>query len=218
MGHPGAYGFQLPGFQRRQWKISLASHDVLFRWKWHGCTKPSCSSVNGKKGKVFALSNPTATIPNDSAGVPDQTKAHEVFLDTGGVFTYMADSAIWPAFTATSKCIEKTLYDFDQIYTWGVVGEIDRPADGTFNNQPFHYGLRSLYCGWMDAQMATIESKARTWQSDAKTAYTNTFPPANNIVAKSFLDDMMGGTGTLTAAAMKFSVSAGGPSSSIYGV
>lgn len=175
------------------------------------------SSVNGKKGVFFKLGNPDATVPTVNNN-PDQTKAHEMFLDTGGVFTYMADMDIWPAFTATSKCIEKVLYDFDQAYPWGVVGEIDRPAAGTFNNQPFQYGLRSLYCGWMDAQMSTIESNARSWQANAKTAYTNAFPPANNALAKSFLDNIMGGAGKLTASGMKFTVSGGGPSSSKYGV
>ncbi|MCJ1250761.1 hypothetical protein MMC30_007989 [Trapelia coarctata] len=174
------------------------------------------SSVNGKKGSFFRLANPDATVPS-TGGNPDQTKAHELFLSTGGVFTYMADSAIWPAFTATSKCIEKVLYNFDQIYPWNFVGEIDRPADGTFNGQTFHYGLRSLYCGWIDAQLSTIESNARAWQSNAKLAYANAFPPTNNALAKSFLDNIMGGAGKLTASGMKFTVSGGGPSSSKYG-
>ena len=174
-------------------------------------------SVNGRKGVFFKLGNPSATVATNG-GSPDQAKTHEQFLNTGGVFTYLADSAIWPAFTATSKCIEKVLWNFDQQHNWGNVGEIDRSADGTFNNQPFRYGLRSLYCGWIDAQMAQVESIAGSWSSDAKTAYTNAFPPANDPVAKSFLDNVMGGNGRLTTPAMKFTRAGGGPSSSKYGV
>ena len=175
------------------------------------------ASINGKKGVFFGLDNPKPIIPSSGQN-PDQNRAHKLFLNTGGVFTYMADPAIWSAFTATSKCIEKVLYDFDQAYSWDIVGEIDRPPDGTFQNKPFRYGLRSLYCGWIDAQLAKIESNARTWQSNAKTAYTNAFPPATNALAMSFLNNIMGGAGRLTASAMRFPRSGGGPSSSIYGV
>lgn len=170
-------------------------------------------SVNGRKGVFFQLSNPNADIPSTG-----QTGAHQSFLNTGGVFTYLADPKIWSAFTASSKCIEKVLWNFDQQHNWGNVGELGRPADGTFNNVAFRYGLRSLYCGWIDAQLAKVESIAGSWSADAKTAYTNAFPPANDPLAKSFLDNVMGGNGRLTVAAMKLTRSAGGPSASKYGV
>ena len=59
---------------------------------------------------------------------------------------------------------------------------------------------------------------ARIWQADAKTAYANAFPPANNALARSFLDNIMGGAGKLIVSGMKFIVSGGGPSLSKYGV
>jgi hypothetical protein len=172
------------------------------------------SQVNGKKGKFFSLANPDTSVPNDGNGNPDQTAAHQQIFATGGVFTYMSDTSIWQAFKDTSTCIEQALYNFDQTNNWGDQGEID----GTFNGQTFKYGLRSLYTGWIDAQLAKIEQNGRNWQQDSKTAYQNAFPPSNNAVGKSFLDNIMGGTGALTAAGMKFPASAASKSSSKYGV
>ena len=181
------------------------------------------SQVNGKKEKFFGLDNPDPSVPkmpgNNNAF--DQTGAHQRIFATGGVFTYMNDPAIWAAYQATSLCIEKALWNFAQPYLWGTMnGELVKPADGTdpATGAKFKYGLRSLYTGWIDAQLKTIESNARSRQTNAKTAYTNAFPPANNAVAKGFLDNIMGGNGKFTAAGMKFPISAASNKQSKYGV
>ena len=173
------------------------------------------ASVNGKKGTFFSLNNPYS-----SAAAGAQSDAHKTFLNTGGVFTYLANPKIWLGFTATSKCIENVLWNFDQQHKWGTdPSELKRPADGTWQNGvSFKYGLRSLYCGWIDAELAKTESIAGTWAADAKSAYSNAFPPATDPIAKSFLDNIMGGQGKLTVASMKLPRSGGGPSASKYGV
>ncbi len=63
-------------------------------------------SVNGRKDVFFKLGNPSTTVATNG-GNPDQVKTHEQFLNTGGVFTYLADPTIWSAFITSSKCIEK---------------------------------------------------------------------------------------------------------------
>ena len=169
-------------------------------------------AVNGKKGTFFKSKNPSPDVGND------QTAAHQLIFNTGGVFTYLNQVEIWKAWTDTSTCIEMAFYNFDQSYNWqGANGELKRPKDGIFNGKPFKYGTRSLYTGWIDAELAMIEKNARKWQANAVASYKKEFPLTANAVAKNFLKTLIGGTGPFSPASMKVPSGAGTPTKSKYG-
>ena len=127
-------------------------------------------------------------------------------LQSASAFNYLQISKITTAWQAPGNSIEAICYAFDQNF-WGSASANAAPgtpmAGPTMPTGLTSWGLRTVWCYWIDNHLAKIESNVGPWLTTGKTNLQALTTGSSQLASK-FIAAYMGSSGLANANQMHF--------------